>query len=213
MMWLGLVMMVLSGVAIYAYYNKQSAASLTSRNQAALKKAEELRKALPQKDLSIANVNVGGIVRLEGVGLESRDFDLQISARHLCKVGTARWFELEGESGEKKFSLSVEGKEVAVTLEQPNLRELGLNITDLNQLESRQEPIHYHDQPYTLDRAGVATWCENGNELEPENYEYWDFETNDGSGFLSVSRWGDGNVEVGYSVPVRSSQITVYSLS
>ena len=214
MMWLGLVMMVLSAGAIYVYLqNKDSSkSSLQERNKAAIKKAEELKKSLPPKELDIKNLEVGGILRLEGVGLESQDFDLQVKARHICKMGTHRWLEFEGDSGSRNLSVTVDGGDISVTLKSLGLGDIGMAQQDLDQLGSESEPITYDSQTFFPEKAGVATYCAHGNELEPENYEFWEYETKDGTGYLSVSRWSDGEVEVGFSVPIPSSQVTVYSL-
>lgn len=214
---LGLVMFVVAAVMTFIYYNKVKSSdpqSLTERNQLAAQKAAALRAQTENKELEIQNVKKGGVVHLEGVGLEMASMDLQITGRHMIKEGGSRSFELEGTTGSDTVYLSIEDDEIYVTLASPSLAEVGLNPGDLDQLRVDQgKSIEYRGDSYQLASIGVAAFCKNSNELESESFEHWEFGCADGEQSLSISRWSDGSSEVSYSVPVKPTQIVVYSIA
>ena len=188
-----------------------------------LRNAESLR-ALQQKKTdqltdtpSIMQVQPGGVIHLEGVGLKSESFDAQITARHLHKRGSYRWVELEADRGDRTVYLSLEDDDklsVTVTLEQPSLTDLGLSRERINNLDNQSEDtISYKGTTYSLSENGNALFCRDQDELRPEPYAYWEFESHKGDQYLTLVRWQDDSLEVNVSFYVDPSLITVYSIS
>lgn len=216
MLFVGIVMLIAAGVLIYFYMNgkKPEPDSLAARNQLAAEKAAALRAANEPQGLDIQNAKPGAVVHLEGVGLEMASWDLQITGRHLVKEGGDRWWELAGTSGTDSLYITLEDGEIYVTTAEPRLADLGIKPGDLDGMRVADDvTVHYQGVTYTLAAIGVASYCENGNELAAETFHYWDFEAEDGSQFLGISRWPDGSCEASYSVPIRANQVTVYSIS
>ena len=50
-------------------------------------------------------------------------------------------------------------------------------------------------------------------EENAESFYYWDFENDEGSKYISVEKWSGGEYEVSFSIPIKKSQIEVYSLT
>ncbi len=214
MFMLGLIMFIAACVMTYLYFDKVKGKSgLSERNALAAKKAAELRAEQKPQALEIQNAGPGAVIKLEGVGLESQSFDLQITARHLIKEGQDRSIELEGTNGAATIYLSIEDDGVFATLKTVELSDLGIKSDALQKMKvSSGASVQFEGDTYELTDVGVAKFCEGGNELEAETVQHWDFACKGSDQFLSVERWSDGSVEVSYSVPVKSGQITVYSL-
>lgn len=222
----GVIMLLLSFGALYVYMKhvrpKELASSseegnpeLEKRNQLAMKRAAELKAAKSQQ-LTIDNVGIGGMVNLKNIGLEMLEFDAQVTAKNLYKSGSERWYELVLDRGSDKVYLSIEQDdelELSLTLKALSLDLIGLSKNDLNNLRPNEDfLIQFEGAAYRLDSAGSATFCKNGNELEPEPFQYWEFMGEEGQS-ISVERWEDGSCDVNFAVQVDPSQLTVYSTS
>lgn len=184
-----------------------------------LRSASRLR-ALQQKNLarqdadpSIEDVQVGGVIHLADVGLRSESFDAQIVARHLHKLASARIPELVADRGGSHVYISLERDDelsINVTMAQPPLEELGISARDLDDFRDDQTLTYDGTEFFAADN-GRAVFCRDGNELQPEKYDFWEFEDEEAEQYLTLARWEDGTVEASYSVEVQPSQITVYS--
>ena len=90
-----------------------------------------------------------------------------------------------------------------------SIESLELPSEDFGQLE---DTLTYEGTAYRAADHGRAIFCRDHNELQPEEYEYWEFE-GDGEQYITLVRWSDGSTEASYSVEIRPSFITVYSRS
>ena len=215
----GILSFTLGFIFLYIYLTRIR----TDKGGRKLRTAESLRALQQQKrdqstdTPSIMQVQPGGVIHLEGVGLKSESFDAQIRARHLHKRGSDRWVELEADRGDRTVYLSLEEDDelsVAVTLEQPSLKDLGLSGERINNLDNQPEStISYKGTTYSLSEKGNALFCRDQDELRPEPYTYWELESHKGDEYLTLVRWQDGSLEVNVSVRVDPSLITVYSIS
>ena len=218
MMMMGFLMLVVGAVFAYIYSTKfknpQIQDAITEKNKLAALKAKELRELSQGKELIIENLGPGAVIQLQGVGLTSQNLDVQIEAKHLIKDGSDHYYELEGSSGAGKVFISLEDdNEIYATLKSPKLAELGLKGSDLDQLDvDKGKSITFDGDTYNLENIGVKTYCKNSNELESENFDEWSFEGSDSEQYLNIERWGRGGVEVSYSVPIKPSQIVIYSV-
>lgn len=209
----GLISLVFGCVFLYIYQTRiKGSPTPKLRNAAKLRALQQKNKDKQNDDLSIENVQPGGVIHLDDVGLTSESFDAQITARHLHKRGSERWIELEADRGDSTVYVTVERDDdvrVNVTMAQPSIESLKLRSEDFGQLE---DTLTYEGAAYNAAGHGRAIFCRDHNELQPEEYEYWEFE-GDGEQYITLVRWSDGSTEANYSVEVRPSFITVYSRS
>jgi len=210
----GIISLALGCVFLYVYQTRIKRNQTPKlRNASKLRALQKKNRDKQSDEMSIENVLPGGVIHLDGVGLRSESFDAQIIARHLHKRGSERWTELEADRGGSIVYLTVErDDEVSVnaTIAQPSIESLGLRGGDLNQLSNGQT-LTYEGTTYRPTGRGRAVFCRDHNELQPEEYEYWEFEDEDEEQFLTLVRWKDGSTEANYSVAVKPSFITIYS--
>jgi hypothetical protein len=208
---LGIIILLFACGATYYYVKiiipKSSRKAL---NESAAAKAATLR-AQRDSELSLENVRKGGVLSLTNIGPALDSFDAEILDRHLYKSGSGIWHELEGDNGIGKIYITLQDDEMTVTLRQPTPSELSIDEAAFS--ENPAQSLSYDGNLYHLEESGAATYCDKGNELEPEHFKYWDYETEDASLYLSLVQWQDGSFEANYSVPVKEHQVTVLSTS
>lgn len=220
MLTLGIVSLALALGFLYIYQTRikpsQGPKLRGAEKLRALQERQQKEKALKSAELSIENVMPGGVVHLEGVGLRSESFDVQVKGRHLHKSGQARSVELEADRGGQTVFLTLEdegdGLSVLVSLEKLPLKSVGLAAEELDQL-THESTLTHEGTAYHPAEHGHAVYCRDHDELNPEPYEFWEFSDDDEEAFLTVVRWQDGSVELHPSVHVANSFITVYSTS
>lgn len=170
----------------------------------------------PFSSLVIQKVEAGAVFELTNVGPEFEDFTLKVLAKHIYKQGNFSWFELECDKGGEKVWLDVEEDdelEVAIGLKRIGLEELGLDIESFpEQLKNKKINLLYEGKTYTLDEKGECIFCRHGDLAQSEPLTFWDFTCTDEQSFIGIEQWSDGTVDVTWSVPVKPSQIQVYSL-
>ena len=216
MITVGIISLVLGCAFLFVYQTK-----LKGGGKSKLKAASKLR-ALQQKNeaeqdeqLSLESVQPGGVIHLEDVGLRSESFDAQVTARHLHKRGSVRVTELEADRGGSRVFITLERDDelsINATVAQPALETLGLSSKRLDDLADDQK-LTYEGSEFVAADHGHAVFCRDGNELQPEKYEFWEFEDDEAEQYLTLVRWEDGSVEANYSVEVQPSLVTVYSRS
>ena len=166
-------------------------------------------------ELRIENVGPGGVYGLRGFGAEMKDIDVQVIARHTYEEQGWEWFELEGESELGKVWLTVEEDdetELSVSLRRFGFAELGVTKEQLTEFDEMERGgFAFEGTEYLYDDSGDAVFHRDGDRAKAERFYYWEFESRDGTGLISVERWADGSVEVHLSQPLKSSQITVYA--
>jgi len=167
---------------------------------------------------TVENVGAGGVIRLERVGPELTDMDLRVTARHTYRQGSYRWYELELDKGtEDRLWLEVERDdylELYLCVKLMDLKDVGLKSTDMEFMEREEEgELTYEGERFTLEETGKAVFHRNGVELEGENLFFWDFENDKGDKLIGVERWDDGSYSVSLSIPIKSSQVEVFSAS
>jgi len=210
MVTLGIIMLLSACGAAYFYVQKvKSPDSLEALNSAAASKAAQLR-ATKNENLSLENIRTGGMLSLSNVGPMMESFDAQVIGRHLYKSGRSSWYEIEGDKGNGKVFLSLD-TDRTVTLSQPKLGELGVNEEGFS--SSPAKKLCYQGVNFVFEESGSASYCENGDELAPEHFKYWEYENEDGSAFLTVTQWEDGSLEASYSVPFQENQISILTNS
>lgn len=177
---------------------------------------EESVDPLDSQQMSIEKVQAGGLIKLTTVGENMDDYDVTISSRHVYREGGYEWFELEGDNGSNTVWLSVEKDdelEVTLAVKKSKLRVLGVSTKDLEEMENNNEgEIEYEDETFYYESSGEADFFKDGDMNNPEAFYYWEFENENGSRFISVEEWEDGDVDVTISLPVKQSQISVFSL-
>ena len=210
MTFIGFIAILLAvGGTVYFVKKKEKEESREGLNKAAANKAAQLR-ASQETDLSIGNVERGGMLSFSNIGPQMISMDVQVTDRHLYKSGAYSWHELEGDGDNTTVYVTLEGDEISLTLNEIPLNELPIEQANFS-AQPNQE-LSYQGQAYHLDESGAATYCKSGNELAPEHYQYWDYESEDGSSYLSVVQWQDGSLEASYSVPVHANEVAVLSI-
>lgn|GEM_PF-1051094 len=199
------ILLILLAIAAFVYFSNS-------------KKAAE--KQAPEKEipLVIENVRPGGVVQLEGIGPDLKDFDVVIKARHSYNEDGFVWHELEGEDGTKPVWIEIERDdelEVSVCLRKLKLSEIGITGGDVEKIEADDKgSIEFEGTQYIYEDCGDATFYRDGVQAgSGERVHYWDFETKDGSRYLSVERWGSKEYVAYLSEPLRPGQIKVFSVS
>jgi len=166
--------------------------------------------------LVLENVETGGVIHFQHVGPEMEDFDVTITAKHQYKEGGYSWFELEGDRGEDKVWIEIENDdelEIGITLKRLKLKDLGVSKKELEKIDDDEEgELTYQGTTYYYEDSGQATYYRDCDPEQADTFYYWDFEADDEKQFIGVEKWQDGSFEASYSVAVKPSQVTVYSL-
>ncbi|MBN1961166.1 MAG: DUF4178 domain-containing protein [Deltaproteobacteria bacterium] len=212
---IGILALILGFVFLYLYQNQAKSGKVKLKSADRLRALQQQQQAHKDELLSIEDVEKGGVIHLDDVGLRAESFDAQIIARHLHKVDSDRIIELEADRGGSKVYISIERDDelsVDVTLTQPSLASLGISAKDIDNFVDDQK-LNYDGTEYYADYYNQAIFCRDSNELNPEPYEFWDFADEDEEQYITIVRWQDGTVEANYSVVIKPRNITVYSRS
>ncbi len=167
---------------------------------------------------TLEDMRPGGVFSLRAVGAAMDDIDLTVEARHLYDEDGFQWAELECNAGARKVWVTVERDdelEISVTLRKLSLDDLKVTKKDLSRFDDNEQGgFKFENDEYLYDDSGEAVFHRNGNVLSREEFRYWDFLARDGETSISIERWrGDGAFECHVSQPLKSSQITIYSVS
>ncbi|MDB9786731.1 DUF4178 domain-containing protein [Bacteriovoracaceae bacterium] len=166
-------------------------------------------------ELRIENVQKGGVIHLTGVGADMEDFDLTVLSKHTYREGEYSWYELEVDRGDKKMWLNYEEDDellISIKINQLKLREIGLKKSDLDEIDEAEEgEFSYKGKKYFYEDSGTAIFYRHSLDDNAESFDYWEFETEKGDHLMSVESWG-GEIEVTESIPLKATQLTIYSL-
>ncbi len=169
-------------------------------------------------DLRIENMQPGGFYALRAYGPNMTDLDVQVTGRHRYDEHGYEWFEIEGETEIGRVWLTViedDDTEMTVTLRKISLAQLDISRKKLAKIDDKEEgEITFEGKRYVYEDSGDCLFFRDGDRNRAEEFYYWDFEATDGSGSVTVERWGGdgGDYEVHISQPISESQITVYAL-
>lgn len=174
------------------------------------------KKGRTVKALRIENVGVGGLFQIRGFGPNFEDVDLHVQARHVYDEEGWIWAELECDSKIGTVFVTVEVDdtvEVSATTKKLTLEEAGLTPRTLNTIwEDETGSATVDGARFGLDELGDADFFPRGDEDRAQRFRYWQFK-GPSDRILSVERWGRGEFDVHLSIPIRDSQISVFSLN
>lgn len=174
------------------------------------------KRLYSKTDLRIENVGPGGVIKLSSVGPDMEDFDVSITSKHSYREGGYTWYELEGDRGNEKVWIDVEEDdhlELAVVLKQLKLRDLGISKSDLEKMDDDEEgEFLFENEKFYYEDSDRATFSRHSDKNDSEDFYYWEFENDEGDKYISVEKWSDGSFEASLSVPLKDSQVTVYSI-
>ncbi len=162
----------------------------------------------------IQNVIPGGVIRIERLGPDMRDVDVQVVARHLYEEDGFTWFELDGETADGKLYLTVvddDELEMSVSGGKLTLLEVGLKPEQFQGSGKPPAQIAYDGLSFRLVEQGDVTFYRNSDRLAPEPFRYWDYADKQKKRMLTVERWGASSFEVHDSAVVNPRQVIVYA--
>lgn len=187
-------------------------------------KKEEEAKRNVLEERTLENVGPGGVIHLMNVGPEMEEYDVTILAKSVYREGESNraanreWHELEGDNGRQKVWISIEeddGLDVTLALRTLKLRDLPINRSDLDRMDEAAEgEFEFEGQTFYFEYSNEASFFSNGD-TSPQNesfFYYWEFENEKEDQFITIEEWENGKFEITLSVPLKSSQIKVYSL-
>lgn len=223
---MSLSIMILSLIGLYLTWKLMgqkklgSRRSLGSENSLAQQNRDRvLAQVKAQQErasqVNLLNVQPGGMLKFERVGPEFRDFDLQITGRHLSKIGHQRYIELEGHDGSQDIYVTVDEDDISeayITLKQLKPSDLGLGSFD-SIISGSAKEFTYEGERFHLDDEGDGIYCPDGNELKPEPYRYLEFANQEETQYISIDVWDEGDCEVNFNVPLREDQFQVYTIN
>ncbi|MBF0623531.1 MAG: DUF4178 domain-containing protein [Magnetococcales bacterium] len=165
---------------------------------------------------TIEDLQPGGVLSLRGIGADLEDLDVTVTGRHSYSEEGFEWLELEGETGDRKVWIGVERDdelEVSITLRKVDLETLGLTPERLEEFRrQRKGAFAFEGQTYRFDESGRATFFRDGNRLQGEPFEYWDFVCAKDDSAISIESWKPGGApECHVSQTLKPSQYTVYA--
>ncbi|WPP48223.1 DUF4178 domain-containing protein [Catalinimonas niigatensis] len=182
------------------------------------KKEQEAKLNTP-KELTLENVGPGGVIHLMNVGPNMEEYDVTILSKSIYREGESdEWYELEGDNGKQKVWISIEeddGLDVTLALRTLKLREIPINRSDLDRMDEAAEgEFEFEDQTFYFEYSNEASFFSDGNtSAENESFfYYWEFENEKEDQFITIEEWENGKFEITLSVPLKSSQVKVYSL-
>jgi len=197
---------VILGIAMFFWQkNKQKKSTETTPNE--------------PRELSLENVGPGGVIHLMNVGPNMEEYDVTILSKSIYREGSSNeWHELEGDNGKQKVWISIEeddGLDVTLALRSLKLRELPINRADLDRMDETAEgEFEFEGQTYYLEYSTEASFFANGDTSAANEsfFYYWEFENEKEDQFITIEEWENGKFEITLSVPLKPSQIKVYSL-
>jgi len=165
--------------------------------------------------LSIEDVDVGGVLRLKDIKPEFGHVQASVKAKHLYREGTLSWTELELETDLGTLWLEIEKESgqlcLSLTLKSLTLTDLEVTEQRLEGIDDREEgALCYEGKIYQYEDSGTATFLENGS--NPEEFYYWEFESEDEESLIGVECWEDQYYEASYGEYLDRSQVEVCSL-
>jgi hypothetical protein len=182
-------------------------------------KNEQEAKRSTFKELTLENVGQGGVIHLMNVGPEMEEYDVTILSKGIYREGESHeWHELEGDNGRQKVWISIEeddGLDVTLALRTLKLRDLSINRSDLDRMnETAEGEFEFEGQTFYYEYSNEASFFSNGDtSRENESFfYYWEFENEKGDQFITIEEWENGKYEITLSIPLKSSQVKVYSL-
>lgn len=182
------------------------------------KKEAEAKDDAP-KELTLENVGPGGVIHLMNVGPNMEEYDVTILSKSIYREGESNeWYELEGDNGKQKVWISIEeddGLDVTLALRTLKLRELPINRSDLDVMdESAEGEFEFEGQTFYFEYSNEASFFSNGDTSRDNEsfFYYWEFENENEDQFITIEEWENGKFEITLAVPLKSSQIKVYSL-
>lgn len=182
-------------------------------------KNEQEAKRSSFKELTLENVGSGGVIHLMNVGPNMEEYDVTILSKGVYREGeSSEWYELEGDNGKQKVWISIEeddGLDVTLALRTLKLRDLPINRSDLDRMdETADGEFEFEGQTFYYEYSNEASFFSNGDaSRENESFfYYWEFENKKGDQFITIEEWENGKYEITLSVPLKSSQVKVYSL-
>lgn len=182
------------------------------------KKEQEAKLNTP-KELTLENVGPGGVIHLMNVGPNMEEYDVTILSKSIYREGESNeWHELEGDNGKQKVWISIEeddGLDVTLALRALKLRELPINRSDLDRMDEAAEgEFEFEGETFYFEYSNEASFFSDSNtSAENESFfYYWEFENEKEDQFITIEEWENGKFEITLSVPLKSSQVKVYSL-
>ncbi|MEK6476086.1 DUF4178 domain-containing protein [Catalinimonas sp. 4WD22] len=182
------------------------------------KKEAEVQPNTP-KELTLENVEPGGVIHLMNVGPDMEEYDVTILSKSIYREGeSTEWYELEGDNGKQKVWISIEeddGLDVTLALRTLKLRDLPINRSDLDIMdESAEGEFEFEGQTFYFEYSNEASFFSNGNTSRDNEsfFYYWEFENENEDQFITIEEWENGKFEITLAVPLKSSQIKIYSL-
>ncbi|MFP4089258.1 MAG: DUF4178 domain-containing protein [Cyclobacteriaceae bacterium] len=183
------------------------------------KKKEEQAWANEPKELALENVGPGGVIHLMNVGPDMEEYDVTILSKSIYREGeNTEWYELEGDNGRQQVWISIEeddGLDVTLALRKLKLRELGINREDLDRMDKSAEgEFTFEGETYYFDYSNEASFFSEGNTSADNEdfFYYWEFENEDEDKYITIEEWENGKFEATLSIPLKTSQVKVYSL-
>ena len=201
------VLLIASLVYFYKVYRKYK------KNHSS---SSAIKEATVSESMEIQNVKPGGVLHLSNVGPEMEEYDVNVIGRHIYDQEGYQWVELEGEIGSKKVWIEIEDDdelEISIKLKDLSLREVGLSKSDLDRIDEAEEGrLTYDGEAFYYEDSDEAAFWKDGKRNQSEEFYFWDFENDEGDKYISVENW-EGEYQVSLSVPLKKSQIEVYSLT
>ena len=196
-------LILVAAVGLYLFLRSQSSQSKASEREAV------------GRPKSIESVAEGDVLSLRGVGSNLDDVDVVIKAVHVYEEDGYTWRELECEAGAQTKWIDVErDDELTITYCETklSLADVGLTPAQLDRItQSDEGECSYQNATFTYEESGSARFFRNGDRSGPgERFDYWDFESESGSQFISVEKWGKGEYVVYFSEQLRPSQYTIF---
>ena len=205
-----ILLLVCAGAGYYFWKSSQQ------DKQKQLKSSEPV-KPYKKDDLRIENAGAGAVIHLTGIGPELDEFDLKVIAKHTYRQGESTWYEFECDKGTDKVWLDMEEDdelELAISLRELKLRDIGLSKEDLVKMDDDEEgSFDFEGEKYWLEDSDSAVFYRYSDDKNADKFYYWDFEADSGGKYIGVEKWTDGSYDIRYSEKIKPSQLTVYSLA
>lgn len=174
------------------------------------------KKPYSKTDLRIENIAKGGVLKLTSVGPNMEDFDIQIVSKHTYRQGESTWYELEGNRGDGKVWIDMEEDdelELTIVHKKLKIRDLPITMNDLEKFDDEEEgSFEYDGDTFHYEDSDEAIFYRHSDDKNAEKFYYWDFETDDGSKFISFEKWSNNSIDVSFSFPIKPRQVEVFSL-
>jgi hypothetical protein len=168
-------------------------------------------------NLKVTDARPGDTLSINGAGDQFADLDFTVDRRAMVESGERKWTELGGPYRDRRVTLEIHNDDDVEVLgsfdgRHLTLDQIGLSEQDLTDIDDRQNPA---DNFEFENKVWMYRWSREvgvfrDSEMQGTGYYQWQFQEENGTGFLTVRKQEGQPFGAYVSQKVNPGDITVY---